>query len=189
MQGADESVVLFQLEHIAAAGSDRGHIIDRALGAANVTNIDVMSLVKVFAAHRPPTLSCYPGVIEALAELSGKVRVAVVTDGDPAMQRHKISTLGLDPFLTAIVVSDEIDRSQRKPSPEPLVAALKAVDCEPANAVMIGDRPGKDTLAARRAGVAAVRVLTGEYSSVPDLPEAELVCENFVEAVAALKLT
>jgi len=187
--GADEAAVLFHLERIAAAGSDRGHIIDRALAAAGVEHANARALVDVFLAHRPAILSCYPGVIATLAEVSSVASVVVVTDGNPLIQRHKIETLGIEPYLAGIVVSDELDRSLRKPSPAPLLVALDLVECDPEHAVMIGDRPGKDTLAARRAGIAAIRVLTGEYASVPDRPEAELVAEDFVAAVAALKAT
>ena len=186
--GADEAAVLSHLERIEAEGSDRGQIIDRALAAAGATGMDIMALVEVFLAHRPTDLTCYPGVVETLVEVAKRVKVIVVTDGVPAIQRHKISQLGLEPFLSGVVVSDEIDRSQRKPSPAAVLAALDLADCAPDRAVMIGDRPGKDTLAAARAGIAAIRVLTGEYSSVPDQPEADLVAEDFVAAVAALRL-
>lgn len=51
---------------------------------------------------------------------------------------------------------------ERKPSPEPLLAALAELDVEPTEAVFVGDSPGDETTA-RRAGVdfRAVEELTG----------------------------
>jgi putative hydrolase of the HAD superfamily len=179
--GVSAPALLDSLTEIAAQGSDRGRIIDRALAAIGA-DAPVSPLVAAFRDYRPAVLTPYPGVLEALRELRGWCRTALVTDGDPDGQRAKVHALGLGDLFDAVVLSDELGRDFRKPHPAPFQAALAALGVSPAEAVFVGDRPDKDILGAVRVGVRAVRVRTGEYRDrdgdeppwldVPDLPAA-----------------
>ena len=66
------------------------------------------------------------------------------------------------------------DEGSRKPSPKMLLSALSALGCEPARAVMVGDRPATDMAAGIAAGTRTIRV----RSSHPPgpLPDAEIAC-------------
>jgi putative hydrolase of the HAD superfamily len=185
-QGVQQATFLKALQEIAAEGSARGGIIDRALAAVDA-RIPVADLVAVFKAYRAPRLDLYPGAAQALAALRERVPVAVITDGDPGIQQGKLASLGLLGAVDHVVISDRIGREFRKPHPEPFRRALAALGVEPRFAVCIGDRPDKDVAGASALGIRAVRVRTGEYAGMPDaVAEPWLVASGFAEAAALL---
>ncbi len=173
--GLDESRLRDALGDVSREGSDKGGIVDRALLTIGVP-IGVLAryvplLVAAFRGYCPSSLTPYPGVFDALVTVRARVPVAIVTDGDPRVQRTKIAALGLWARVDAIVISDELGgRSARKPSPVALEHALSLIGVDPAAAVMIGDRLDKDVLASARLGMRSIRVRTGEYAALPDAP-------------------
>jgi len=176
--------LLAVLNGVAAEGSDRGRIIDRALAAVGRRDVPIVPLLDAFRRHAPAELTMYSGVREALAELRSCVRIAVVTDGEPAIQRAKVQALGLE--VDAVVYSDELGRDRRKPHPLPFDPALAAVGARATDAVFVGDRPGKDIAGAAGVGMRTVRVLTGEHAPAPDDPPAWRVAANAADAFRML---
>jgi putative hydrolase of the HAD superfamily len=166
--GAPEVAVRAALEAVAAEGTDRGHIIDRALAEVGRSDIPVEPLVAAFRSHAPSHLRPYPGVRFALRQMRQRIPIGLVTDGDPAIQQAKIDALDLE--FDTIVLSDVLGRAHRKPDPAPLELALDQLGVTAEHAVMIGDRPTKDIAAARAVGMRSVRVRTGEYADLPDDP-------------------
>jgi putative hydrolase of the HAD superfamily len=160
------------LRSIAALGSDRGGIVDRALRLVGRADVPVAPLVETFRHYAPARLEPYPGVPETLDELARAVPLGLVSDGYPAGQRAKLAALGLTSAFSAIVWSDELGRDHRKPDPLPFHVALRELGVEPADAIYIGDRPAKDVGGAVAAGLRAVRVRTGEWHEEPDDPRA-----------------
>lgn len=154
------------LVRVAAEGSDKGRIIDRALAAVGADR-DPATLVQAFKDYRAESLTPFVGVREALDAVRHLgLRIAIITDGYPPGQRNKIDALGLAPLVDAIVVSDEIGRGARKPHPLPFHTAASLLDVPPAAMIHVGDRPEKDLAGAAAAGFAgAIRVRTGEYAS------------------------
>ena len=145
----------------------------------------VAHLVAVFRAHRPERLEPYPGVRAALARLRmAGVRLAVVTDGDVEMQAWKVRALGLSAFFECVVVSDALGgRGVRKPHEAPFVAALEGLGVGPARCVVMGDRPDKDVMGAMGLDIRAIRVKTGEYGVVGDVPGTWYTAADFAAAV------
>ena len=188
-RGVQQGPFLKALHEVAAEGSARGGIIDRALAAvdARVPVGDLVGdLVAVFKAYRAPRLELYPGAAEALAALRERVPIAVITDGDPGVQEGKLSSLGLLDAVDCVVISDRLGREFRKPHPEPFRHALAALGVEPRLAVCIGDRPDKDVAGASALGIRAVRVHTGEYAEMPDTVAPWFSASGFAEAVRLL---
>ena len=181
--GADGEALCRALHAEAAHGSDRGRIIDGALAAIGADDVPVGPLVDVFRRHRPGRLWPYPGAGEALQFLMSRVRVALVTDGDPAVQRGKLRALHLEHAFDAVVLSDELGRSFRKPHPAPLLRAAMALGVDRRACVVIGDRPAKDVAAAAAARMRAVRVRTGEYGRYPDVPRPWRAARDLTQAV------
>ncbi len=154
---------------IAAEGSDRGQIIDRALEHVGAEDVAIEPLVSAFRRWTPDALTPYPGAREAVDALRARVPVALVSDGDPGLQRHKLSALAMAHAFDAVVLSDELGRSFRKPHPAPFLTAARLLGVDPSCCVMVGDRPDKDVCGALAAGlIGTVRVRTGEYALQPD---------------------
>ena len=183
--GVPEAHFLDALRAVSSLGSDRGRIIDRALAQCGRDDVDVAPLVTAFRTHTPSFLNCYPRVRVALAQLGTQMPVAIVTDGDPMIQRGKLAALDLR--VDVVVFSDELGRDHRKPDPLPFTRALELLGVDAADAVFVGDRPEKDVAGARAAGMRAIRVYTGEYASQPDEPEPWRAVPGALEAIKLLQ--
>jgi putative hydrolase of the HAD superfamily len=184
--GVDPVALEQALLAVAAEGSDRGKIIDRALARVTAQQLPVQELVEAFRSWRPHELPLWPGVERALRDLRARVATAVVTDGDPLIQRSKLSALGLEGAFDVEVFSDDAGRAFRKPHPAPFQQALAALGVAAQEAVHVGDRPDKDVAGAGAAGLRAVRVRTGEYRDRPDDPSPWASAPDLVSAVALL---
>jgi putative hydrolase of the HAD superfamily len=185
--GVDAPPMREALREVCAEGSDRGAIIDRALARVGADHVPVAPLVDAFRSYRTRSIDPYPGTREALAGLRRKVPIALVTDGDPAIQQAKLEALGLDDAFDAVVISDELGRSRRKPDPAPFLAALDRLGVPADAAVHVGDRPDKDVAGAQAAGVRAIRVRTGEYCERPDEPPPWWSAPDVLTAIALLE--
>jgi putative hydrolase of the HAD superfamily len=183
--GVPEADLLAALHEVAALGTDRGRIVDRALERCGHANVAVAPLVDAFREHKPAVLDCYPAVADGLHALSTLVPVGIVTDGDPVIQRGKVRALRLD--VDVVVYSDEDGRAHRKPDPLPFYRAIDALGVDAARAVFVGDRPDKDVAGAIAAGIRAVRVRTGEYASLPDEPAPWRSVASAADAIEMLR--
>lgn len=181
--GVDGPALRRALGSVAAEGSARGGIIDRALARVGAA-VDVAPLVEAFKAHRPPSLDPYPGAIAALRRIRRDVRTGLVTDGDIAVQRSKIDALGLADLFDVVVLSDEFGRQRRKPDPAPFLSALASLGVDPVRAVYVGDHPEKDVVGSQAIGMRAIRVRTGEYATAPDITPPWATAADVAAAVA-----
>jgi putative hydrolase of the HAD superfamily len=184
--GLDRAAVLTALRRAAAAGSDRGGIIDRALASMRSPKIPVGAFLTAFRNACPRRLTPYPGVLEALVELRRRVPIALISDGDVPGQQRKLAALGLADAFDLLVFSDRWGREFRKPHPLPFQAALRGLAIPAELAVMIGDRPDKDITGALAANIRTIRVRTGEYSARPDHPATWLCADTFADAVTSV---
>jgi putative hydrolase of the HAD superfamily len=170
---------------LASEGSDKGHIIDRALVATGAAHIDPAPLVVAFRAHAPARLDAYPHAEEAISAVRAHVPVALVSDGEVQGQEAKLRALGLEGAFDAIVWSDALGREFRKPHPAPFRAAIDRLGARAEACIMIGDRPDKDTRGARAAGLlGSIRVRTGEYAFQPDEQGCLATVEDLREATS-----
>jgi HAD superfamily hydrolase (TIGR01509 family) len=113
-----------------------------------------------------PRVRPFPRARDLVARVrdDGK-RVALASSGKAAEVEHYRKLLGLDGLVDAATTSDDAERS--KPHPDIFEAALAQVRVPPEEAIAVGDSPW-DALAARRAGLRTVGVLSGGF------PEADL---------------
>ncbi len=123
----------------------------------------------------------YPGVAEGLGKLHALgLRLAVVTNKQRHFAVALLQRLNLSQWIEVVVGGDSCER--RKPDPQPLNFACKALRVEPSGALMVGDSMN-DLLAARAAGLPVVCVPYGynEGSDPRTLP-----CDAFIESIADL---
>lgn len=99
-----------------------------------------------------------PGALEALDELRASgVRIALVSNivhETPASVRRVLDRLGIAQRVATVVLSSEIGHA--KPSPIPVLEALRVLEAGPEEGLHIGDL-GTDRAAAWAAGVPAIR--------------------------------
>jgi putative hydrolase of the HAD superfamily len=183
--GVDGEALGEALNVVAAEGTGRGRIIDRALEVLGAT-APVDRLVAAFRAHHPAQLEPYPGVRNALGRLRALTRLAIVSDGDVAIQEAKLDGLGLGASFDVVVLSDRLGREHRKPDPAPFRLAMDRLGVVPEQSIFVGDRPAKDVAGAHAAGMRAIRVRTGEYAGEPDDPRPWLTVATAVDAADAI---
>jgi HAD superfamily hydrolase (TIGR01549 family) len=184
--GADRDALYESLVAVASEGTDRGGIIDRSLRRCGAST-PVQPLVEAFWAYRPERVACYPGARRSVINLARLVPVGIVTDGHVETQRAKIAAAGLAEVMAVVVFSDEIGGARRKPHPDPFLRALELLGTGPEGTVFVGDRPDKDIAGAQSCGMRALRVRTGEYGSVPDIPRPWRTAADAVVAIAMLE--
>jgi pyrimidine 5'-nucleotidase len=94
------------------------------------------------------------GAAALLEAIALRARIAVVSNNLLEEQQDKLRTCGLDPFVDALIVSEEAGVS--KPDPAIFRIALDRLNASPAEAVMVGDSWKADIVGARAAGVRAI---------------------------------
>lgn len=97
-----------------------------------------------------------PRVAERLRSLRGALRVVLLTNGRPRLQRAKIEAAGLGGCFDAVLVSGEL--GVRKPDPRAFRAALDALGVPARSVLAVGDREAIDLVPARALGCATEEV-------------------------------
>lgn len=88
------------------------------------------------------------------------IRVAVVSNTICGRAvRESITRFGVDRYVSAYVFSDEL--GVRKPDGRSVLEAARAIGVAPRDCWFVGDKPWRDTVAARRAGVGTTVLLQG----------------------------
>jgi putative hydrolase of the HAD superfamily len=158
------------------AAHGRGRVFDTVLANAGLEPAPdrIRQLVAAYRAHRP-SISLYEGVDEVLRTLRARCALAVVTDGDPGMQRRKVEALRVAELVD--VVTYCLDHGAPKPSVAAYRHALKAIACEIGEVLVVGDDVTKDLPAAEALNARFVRVRTGRYRDLPMPPSTTPVHE------------
>lgn len=117
------------------------------------------------------------------------VSIAAVTNASGSHQRAKLDALGLGRFIDQVTIAGEVGAA--KPDPMIFHSACAALDCEPSQALHIGDRLHTDAIGAQSAGMRGVWLNRGgqqdtegvaeesgvlRLASLADVPEL-VVCE------------
>jgi 2-haloalkanoic acid dehalogenase type II len=155
-EGRDEASLADLRERCAAIVSDR-------IGVP-VSVEDLVDSIR-FAA--------YPDVRPALADLRDRgLTLVAVSNWDCSLPRV-LERCGLDGQLDGTVTSAGV--GARKPDPAIFAAALELADCEPAEALHVGDTLEEDVVGARAAGIRALLIDredgAGEISSLEQIRE------------------
>jgi putative hydrolase of the HAD superfamily len=130
-------------------------IIRDAFAKLGRTEYDVAdALADEFSRERELVVRPFPGALEALKAFRGSgARMALLTNGESALQRAKIERFGLAQFFKGIQIEGEAGFG--KPDPRAHRAALAALGAEPAQTWMIGDDLEFDIRPAKALGMHA----------------------------------
>lgn len=97
----------------------------------------------------------YDDTFQVLDELKGKFRLLLLTNGSPDLQNTKLKmTPQLVPYFEKIVISGDFGRG--KPDPSIFEHALKLMEVDKEEAMMVGDNLMTDILGASRVGMKSV---------------------------------
>ena len=104
----------------------------------------------------------FPGARELLVRAKAEgFTVALATSANPEELDHYLDLLDARDLVD--VTTDKGDVETTKPAPDIFAAAAGKAGAEPSQALVIGDTP-YDVLAARRAGIGAIGLLSGGFS-------------------------
>jgi HAD superfamily hydrolase (TIGR01509 family) len=158
LQDVDRGVPSWRVQR--AIGADSEKLLQLLLG-------DVPDEVKDRAkqlnssnyAELIPRLDVLPGAREIVSELSTRgLRVVLATSAPPEELEALLEVLDLDEHLHAVTSADDVETA--KPEPDIIETALQRAGVDAADAIMVGDAVW-DVIAAKRAGVRTVCVLSG----------------------------
>lgn len=98
-------------------------------------------------------------VLALLRQLAARWPLAIVTNGDDWMQRHKAQKAQVDGAVQFVLTSGSL--GCHKPDPRIFQTALQALGVAAADALMVGDNPDTDIAGAMGCGMQAVWIAHG----------------------------
>ena len=117
--------------------------------------------VLAYRRAREAALVTYPHVTMTLMELAKMhVRLGVVSDAPAKEAWLRLTYLNLHHMFDAVVTFD--DTRRRKPSPVPFRKALKLLDVEASEALMVGDWAERDMVGAKKVGMKTIFARYGD---------------------------
>ncbi len=162
----------YTLNRVAGVGVERADVI-RGFGTPLIENLQRLSpkpelvreMMDVYSEYNErrhdELVRPFPHAVEAAKELVADGRRLAIVTG----KRRKYALLGIQLAGLAsafpVVITPE-STSRGKPHPDPIEAALRALEAPPSDAVMVGDSP-HDMTAARAAGVVSAAALWGPF--------------------------
>jgi len=169
----------------AMVGDGAGVLVSRGLAAAGLEDADQPAALKRFLALYRDCLieqtRAYPEVEATLERLKAEGhKLGVCTNKPIDPTRRILAALGLIRFFGAVIGGDSLP--QRKPDPEPLLAAIAELGGTVQGAVMIGDS-ANDMLCARAAAVPGI-LIPSDYGNPAE--DADLKLTTFAELPEAL---
>jgi phosphoglycolate phosphatase len=147
-------------------GYGADELVRRAFAARDVTLADAeigretRRYLDAYAEHPVERTAVFADAETVLAELSRRgVALGVCTNKDTELAEIVLRALGLAQYLGVVLGPDAVSR--RKPDPEHLLAALRALGATPADSLYVGDKD-VDADTARAAGVRCALVAWGD---------------------------
>ena len=158
---------LFALMRADIARNGRGTAFNAAVRSIEVNDSEhvVSELLAVYREHQP-SIELYDdakNLLQGLRSTMPSLRLGLITDGLPIMQRQKVNALQLDQTLDFICYCWE--HSAPKPSVKGFERLLSELNVLPGQCVMIGDRVDHDLTPAKSLGMYTVRITRGRYTS------------------------
>lgn len=150
--------------------------VRRTLTQAGLPTARVETLQEAYLATMVEHLQLREGAQRVVQALSGRYRLALLTNGPSRLQWSKIDRLGIRPWFAQVVVSDDV--GVRKPDPKIFQILLKRLKLPAAQTLYVGDTLQYDVLGATRAGVRSVWLNPQARPPLPQLPAPEVTIER-----------
>ncbi|NLX14540.1 MAG: HAD family hydrolase [Phycisphaerales bacterium] len=137
----------------------RGRIFDQLLAEMHCAEAaDLIPLMIEWYRTHWPSIELFVDAERALNDMRSRFRLALVSDGPLAMQRNKVSALGLADRLDLIILTDQWGREFWKPHPRAFETIQNTWGLEGPACLYVADNVEKDFLSPLRLGWRTVRV-------------------------------
>jgi len=134
--------------------------------------------------HIANNSSLFNGVPEVLEELRKKgLKMAIVTTRSRKELLHILKTFSIESYFGVAVSRDDVKNG--KPSPDPLLFALRQLGLRPDETAMVGDMP-TDIEAGRRAGTKTIGLLNGIFKKELTASHPDVSVNSIVEVPGIL---
>lgn len=162
----------------------RGRVFDRVAEQFALDAGLVPAMVHTYRMTRPE-LTLFPDADVVLSRLQAAgLDVGIVTDGMAVVQRNKVSALGLDCRIDAIVYTGALPTGMGKPSTGGFEAVLAMLDARPESSCYVGNDVTKDFIGPRRLRMLSIMLDRHVIGDPADQPRASLpdhIIENFAD--------
>lgn len=131
---------------------------------------------------RLENLTLFPGANETLEALcKKKIKLALITNGDPYTQRYKIKKFNLEKYFEQIVIEGEVGYG--KPDVKIYQHALTAMNQNPKDVWMVGDNLEWDIEAPQKLGVFSIWV---DYKMEGLRPQSSFKPDRIIQSIHEL---
>lgn len=138
---------------------------------------------KGFDDFRLDCFDFFPGVKDLLADLRKQFTLVVITNGPVYSQRPKINRINLTEHVDHIIVGGE--EPEEKPFKSIFMKACKLADCNPQEALHVGDSLSADIAGAVNAGLTSVWISPEQKQD----PLPHFTIANFIHIKTILQST
>ncbi len=130
-----------------------------------VSNKLLAAAIVAYRRAKEATLLVYPNVRRTLIRLiKNGIKIAIVSDAPSREAWMRIYYLNLHHVFDIVLTFD--DTKLHKPSPVPFKLALKQLNINPDEAIMIGDWPERDVVGASQVGIKTIFARYGDTADV-----------------------
>lgn len=164
----------------ASRGPEAGREL-QVVSAAFGMRATLGEFIRIYRGHTP-SIRLSPSTLSTIKRLRRSWRLAIVTNGIPAIQANKVAALGLERWVDTVVYASEWGTGEGKPDREPFFVALHRLGVAPSHALFVGDDTFCDVFGAMRCGLRTIQ--TREWkrgaTTAPCLG-ADAVVDSFAE--------
>lgn len=126
-----------------------------------ISNKLLAAAIVAYRRAKEASLLVYPNVRRTLIHLiKHGIKIAVVSDAPGREAWMRIYYLNLHHVFDIVLTFD--DTKEHKPSPIPFKMALKQLDINPDEAIMVGDWPERDVVGASQVGIKTIFARYGD---------------------------
>lgn len=130
-----------------------------------VSNKLLAAAIVAYRRAKDATLLVYPNVRRTLIHLiKNGIKIAVVSDAPSREAWMRIYYLNLHHVFDIVLTFD--DTKLHKPSPVPFKMALRQLNINPNEAIMVGDWPERDVVGASQVGIKTIFARYGDTTDV-----------------------
>jgi len=118
----------------------------------------IKQLVSVYRDHQP-NITLPQETRTILDDLKASYTLALLTDGFLPAQKLKVQALGIAPYFSSVMYTEELGRKFWKPSPAGFERLLSELAVRPGQAAYVADNAAKDFIAPNQLGLTTIQIL------------------------------